>query len=666
MTIKKILIVVFFVMIRGNAQNLELGKVTIAELQEKVHSKDSSAVAAILFKKGRVYFDYTDGSGFEMKTEVLTKIKVYKKDGYNWANHAVRYYLDGDYKERVSFSDVVTYNLVDGKIEKSKLKSEGVFDEKINRYWGRKKIAMPNVKEGSIIEYRYVINSPSIGSFRDWDFQTSIPVNYSEFKTYVPEYFVYNANQKGFIFPKKTVDKNTKTITLNSKERNNNGSTNFSSDNISYTETKTTYIADNLPAIKEEAFVNNIDNYTTSVAHELSVIQYPNSIPKYFATNWETLTKKIYEYDDFGPELKKTGYFEDDVNAIIAGLKTRDEKIEAIFNFVKSKVKWNQSYGYTCDDGVKAAYKNKVGNVAEINLMLTAMLRYAQIEANPVLISTRSNGIALFPNRGAYDYVIAAVELENDLILLDATEKYAAQNILPLRDLNWFGRLIRKDGTSAQVELSPKKQSKDFTMMAYTPNSDGTIVGQLRHQLTDYNALSFRQKNIDLTQDVYLEQLENKHNNIDVSDYKRDNEQDITKPIQETYAFKDTKSMEIIGDKMYITPLLFLNVSENPFKQEKREYPVEFGFSMQDKFTIVVDIPEGYVVDSMPAAINLAAAGEMGTFKYFTGVVGNKIQIQITTDINVPIVPADYYDVLKEFFKKMIEKQNEKIVLKKA
>jgi hypothetical protein len=645
MTIKKILIVVFFVMIRGNAQNLELGKVTIAELQEKVHSKDSSAVAAILFKKGKTKFNLDSEGRWGIVTRVDLKIKIYKKDGLKHANQEVSYYVSGGKSENVSFSNAYTYNLVDGKVEKTKLKSEGTFIKEINDNWKEKSITLPAVKEGSIIEFTYELRSPYITNFNDWYFQTDIPVNFVEYSTLIPKYFQYNTVIRGY----QKVKRVSEPISVSDLG-----------------EIKHTYTIENVPAIKDENFVNNIKNYTSILKFELASVEYPNKPIENYSLDWNGVVKNIYEDDDFGGQLKKTGYFEDDLKILIAGLKTRDEKIEAIFNFVKSKVKWDDRYGYYTKNGVKNAYKNKTGNVAEINLMLTAMLRYAQIDANPVLISTRSNGVAIFPNRTAYNYVIAAVEVENDLILLDATEKYAAQNILPLRDLNWLGRLIRKEGTSAEVELSPKKQSKDFTMMAYTPNSDGTIVGQLRHQLTDYNALSFRQKNIDLTQDVYLEQLENKHNNIDVSDYKRDNEQDITKPIQETYAFKDTKSMEIIGDKMYITPLLFLNVSENPFKQEKREYPVEFGFSMQDKFTIVVDIPEGYVVDSMPAAINLAAAGEMGTFKYFTGVVGNKIQIQITTDINVPIVPADYYDVLKEFFKKMIEKQNEKIVLKKA
>ena len=223
---KKINVVVAFLLLvtmNAVAQKQELGKVTIDELKEQAHPVDSSAAAAILFKKGEVRFDYSENNGFEVITKVICKIKVYKKEGYDWANHAERYYIGGNVKESVSFSDAVTYNLVDGKIEKTKLKSNGEFDEKVNKFWGRRKITMPNVKEGSIIEYKYEIRSSSIGTIDEWRFQTSIPVNYSEFKTYIPEYYVYNVNQKGFIFPKVTSEGNQKTVTLTDKSRNING-----------------------------------------------------------------------------------------------------------------------------------------------------------------------------------------------------------------------------------------------------------------------------------------------------------------------------------------------------------------------------------------------------------------------------------------------------------
>ncbi len=652
-----LIVLVTFFAIEAQAQKFEVGDVSIKELQEKRHPIDTNASAAILYKKGKTVMDYGDGAtaDFTTETEVITRIKIYKKEGYNWADQKVTYSKN----ESIDFSDVVTYNLVDGKIEKTKLKSDGVFDEKLDRYWNQKKITLPNVKEGSVIEFRYKIKTDYLG-IRDWYFQTTIPVNYSEFKTYIPDFYVYKATQRGYVFPKIRTDIQPKVIPFGGTRRN------YSQNVVSYNENRTTYIAENLPAMKDETFVNNIQNYTSSISHELSSIKHRYSDPEYFSTDWEAVTKTIYESFDFGSELKKTGYFEEDINAIIAGLTTDDEKIAAIFNFVKVKVKWDGYSGYYTHEGVKTAYKNRIGNVGEINLMLTAMLRYAGLDANPVLISTRANGIALFPSRRAFNYVISAVKIEGTLILLDATEPYATPNVIPLRDINWDGRLVRKDATSESVNLFPKTASKEVVNMVITLKPDGTVNGKIRKQVSEQLALSFREKYIVKTNDAYLEELENKNGNIQISDYVRENEKDLTKPIVETYSFSDTKGFDVIGDKMYISPLLFLTQSENPFKQEKREYPVDFGYPTQDKFNISIEIPEGYVVESLPAVMNITTGDDIGTFKYIIGNLGNKIQIAITADMNSPIVTADYYEVLKDFFQKKIDKQNEKIVLKKA
>lgn len=672
MSFNKTLAVLLLVLtsLNSNAQLHVLGKVTPEELSEKAHPKDTSAVAAILFKKGKVTFEYSEQNGFSMNTEVQTRIKIYKKGGYGWANQAIKYYSENS-DEKVYVSDAVTYNLVEGKIEKTKLKGEGEFVEKINKFWSQKKITMPNVKEGSVIEFQYIIKSPILGVIKDWDFQSDIPVNYSEFKTVIPEYFVYKANQKGYIFPKMNVEKGTKSIVFINKEREGTGmyntpSTSFSRETVDYQVITTIYILENVPAMKDESFVNNIDNYRSSISHERSMTKYPNTPTKFYSTDWESMVKTIYESENFGAELNKTGYFEEDVNTIISGLTSRDEKIAAIFNFVKAKVKWNEYNDYYCHDGVKKAYKDKVGNVAEINLMLTAMLRYAGIGANPVLVSTRSNGVSIFPNRSAYNYVISAVEIENDLILLDATEKFSSPNILPVRDLNWQGRLIRKEGTSAEVDLMPKTFSKENVSMTLSLDTSGIINGKIRKQISNHLALGFRQNNVGVSNESYLEKLEDKNNSIEIDGYVRENESDLSKPIVEMYSFKDSKSLEIIEDKIYISPLLFLALSENPFKQEKREYPVDFGYPTQDKYNIIIEIPTGYVVESLPTAMNLITGDDLGTFKYIIANSGNKIQIAITTDINTAIVPSDYYEVLKDFFQKMVDKQNEKIVLKKA
>ncbi|WP_281231731.1 DUF3857 domain-containing protein [Flavobacterium gelatinilyticum] len=648
------------------AQEFKLGKVSIAELQEKVHPKDSSAPAAVLYKRGKARIEYDQTDGFVTITEVETRIKIYKKEGYDWANNAVWYYYSTNFKEKVSFSDAVTYNLAGGKIETTKLKSDGIFDEVVNKYRSQKKITMPNVKEGSIIEFRYSVRTPD-ASIREWDFQTSIPVNYSEFVTFIPEYYTFSPRQKGYVFPKVVSEKNNKSITFNSKERygGTNTRTEFYQDKLDYIETKTVYSAENFPAMKDEAFVNNIDNYTSSIAHELSMTKFPNAALKYYSTDWNSVVKTIYDYDDFGPELNKTGYFEDDAKKLLANAATPEEKILLVFNHVKSNVKWNKYYGYSCDNGVRKAYKEKTGNIADINLMLTAMLRYAGLTANPVLVSTRSNGIALFPNRTAFNYVIAAVETPNGNILLDASEKLSSPNILPLRALNWSGRLIRKDGSSEEINLMPQKTSNDNVFLTYSIDAEGKVSGKARRQCMDYNAMITRNNIESLKEEEYLEKLENKNNKIEISDYTKTNEKDILLPIVETYSFNGNNLCELIGGKIYVSPMLFFTNTENPFKQEVREYPVDFSFPFTDRYNITIQIPEGFEVETLPAPAAVAMENDLGNFKFNIAASGNTLQLAITHQINQAIVSAEKYEMLKEYYKTMVAKETEKIVLKK-
>lgn len=441
--------------------------------------------------------------------------------------------------------------------------------------------------------------------------------------------------------------------------------TEYSSEKVDYVETKTTYTAVDFPAMKDEAFVNNIENYTSSIAHELAVTKFPNAPINEFSTDWNSVVKTIYNYDDFGPELNKTGYFEEDVKKVLTGLNTPEEKIWAILNHVKSTVKWNGYTGYSCDSGVKKAYKVKTGNIADINLMLTAMLRYSGLTANPVLVSTRSNGIALFPNRTAFNYVIAAVETPNGYILLDASDKFSTPNILPLRVLNWSGRLIRKDGTSEEINLIPQKTSNDNVFLTYSIDADGKVTGKTRKQSLDYNAMITRGNIFNVKEEEYLEKLENNNNKIEISEYSKTNEKDILLPIIETYSFTGNNLCEIIGGKIYVSPMLFFANEKNPFVQEVREYPVDFSYPFADKYNITIKIPDGFAVETLPAPALVTMENNLGAFRYNIAANENTLQVSISHQINQAIVSAEGYDMLKEYYKGMIAKETEKIVLKR-
>jgi transglutaminase-like putative cysteine protease len=663
-----LLLVAFFV----SSQKNELGNVTIDELKEKVCPADTSAVAAVLFNIGKTSFEYNHDRGFEIVTVITTKIKVYKKEGYNYANHALDYFVGGgNGTEKVDISKAVTYNLVNNKIEKSKLTNDGEFTEKVNKDWLRKKITMPNVKVGSVIEYKTEIRSPFIWDFPDWEFQKDIPVNYSEYTTYIPEYFIYNTHYKGFIIPLATPDEKSRKIEYTYKTEmmpgmNAGSGSERVNSSLDFKESIVKYSLSNVPALKKELYVNNLDNYRATILHELAGTRYPNSPYKNFTTDWASVTKKVYESESFGNELKKTGYFEKDIDVLLKDVTSQDEKIGTIFNYIKSRMNWNEDYGIYTDVGTKKAYQEKKGNVAEINLMLTAMLRYAGFDANPVLISTRAHGISMFPSQSAFNYVISGLELGNQVVLLDATNKYAIPNILPFRDLNWIGRIIRKEGSSAQIDLMPKSNSKEIINVISTINPNGEVGGKIRDQYFDYNAFEFRETNNSIAKDSYIEKLEKHYQGLEIGEYEVQNSNDLGKPIIENYSFTHTNAVEIIGDKMYFSPFLFFAMTENPFKQETREYPVDFSYPKQEKYNVSITLPEGYVVETLPKPIAIGMPDELGNFKYNISDNGSQVQLVFSLDINQAIINSDDYEVLKTFFKEIVNKQTEKIVLKKV
>lgn len=651
---------VFFSFIKINAQNFELGKVSIAELKEKQHPKDTSAVAAVLFKNGKTSFEYTRNKGFVAITEVSVRIKIYKKEGYDWANFTVPYYVgyENYSDDVVAFSNAATYNLVNGTIVKTKLNSEGSFKKNVNEYWNEASITLPNVKEGSVLEFKYVLKTENIVKFPVFYFQDKIPVNSVEYTTNIPLFFTYKPIQIGYVDLK--VDSKVASGGFSFDDEHQQ------SVNVSFKQLKNKYSAENIPALKEESFVDNIQNYQSSLYHELEKTNFPDEKEKNYSKDWDGVAKIIYAEKDFGKELDENAYLLDDVKLILKGIESKEERLAAVFKFVQEKMHWNNENGYYTDKGVKEAYVAKTGNVAEINFILISMLRLAGFDASPVLVSTKEHGRPVFPNRTVFNYIIASVVIDGKGVLLDATHKYTAQNILPLNVLNWKGRLIRKEGISQEVELEPTKSSARFYTLMVKLNKTGGIEGKYRSQFTDYEAYNFRDKYAEMDTDSYLEKLENVLNGIKIQGYTIDNKKtNLANPVIQTFSFTSDNHYDSVGDKIYINPMLLFTESHSPFVQEKREMPIYFGYPKLEKYNISYEIPEGYVIESVPKSIKIATDGNELSFSINVNSQNNKIQIGVTKEINFAIVSGDFYVSIKEFYQKMIDKQNEKIVLKR-
>lgn len=639
-----------------HAQKFDPGKVSQKDLEQKVYPNDTTAAAAILYKKGKSYFKYDHNKGFSLVNEYQYRIKIYKKEGLKWADFKVPYFIGYQTlsNDRVAFSNAVTYNLENGQIVKTKLSGEGKFKQEVNEYWGEASIAMPNVKPGSIVEFTYTLKSEDIGEFPVFNFQEDIPVAHAEYMTEIPQFYRYKPTKTGF-------------GAVKSEGKIANGFQNYTNEhnqtlNLTYQQVNTWYVAENVPALKEEPYVDNIDNYRLAVQHELEKTVNSDGLEKNYAATWEGVAQSIYKEDKFGKELKERSYFEPFLEPILKNATTDAQKATAIFDFVKRTITWNGQFGYLTRKGVRKAFDEKSGNVAEVNFLLIAMLNYSGIKADPVLLSTVKHGIPVYPTRTIFNYVIAAIALEGKTLLLDATDKNATLGILPLRDLNWTGRLIKPDGTSAEINLVPETPSKETVNLMAKIESNGKTKGKVRMVKTDYDAFWFRDQHGQQATAQYQEWLENRYG-IEISELVPDRSADLSKPVAETFSF--TAQAEVIGDKIFVNPMLFFAADKNPFVLETRELPIYYGYPFQKKHNFSLEIPEGYVVESLPKSVKLSSGENVGNFTFSISQAENKIQLSALQEINLAIVSGSFYGPLKEFYQQMVARQNEKIVLKK-
>ncbi len=646
------------------AQDFKFGKVSKEELQEQFYPLDSSANAAYLYKYKKVSYNYSGEEGWEQVTEVIERIKIYNKEGLNEATKQIAYYKpESGTNESISGLKAITYNLENGKITKKKLSKKEVFDEKRNKSWSIKKLTFPAVKEGAVLELKYKVSSPYSQSIESVILQEDIPVKKIDIHIRIPQYFVFKKYSKGYLPISLKETKENRTI--NYSYRENDRDITLKNRDITLFENIYKIEEDYTPALKQEDFVGNINNYRSTFSLELSHKKFPNSALQPYARTWEDVSKKIHEYPSFGNELNKSSYYKNDLPASLQTTNNEFEKAAIIFQFVKSKVKWNNNKGKYTEFGVKKAYKEGVGNVADINLMLISMLRFVGLNANPVLVSTRAKGVPIYPTLEGFNYVIAMVEsTSGNYVLLDATEVYSTPSILPVRALNWNGRKVTKDGNSSWVKLTSSKHALEENMVMVKISDDMIVEGLIRTKYNNLNALNYRNNNNHVTEENLITKLEEKYK-FEIEDYKVANKKILGKPIVRSVKFISENLIEEINGKLYIEPILFLTAKTNPFKLKERKFPVDFTTPWKDRNTVSIQIPEGYKVESLPETLAIGLPGDLGVFKYQVKQVGNKIKTISVLQFNQAIISPEYYSALKGFYSELVKKQSEKIVLVK-
>lgn len=596
---------------------IKFGKIDIEDLKMTVYEPDTSAAAVVLCKYG-----YFNGSDYTFR--IVKRVKILKKSGVSLSEFSFPGKEDMMVRGKV-------YNLVNGEIEEEKLKNESIFKVKVTDDYYRVRVALPNIKVGSI----YDIETTQFLLPSEFAFQEMIPVKYSELVLESTALVEFRKRSRGFEII---------------KSLNNNH-----------------FVAENMPAFKNEPFMDSKENYMTKFEFDVLRVTAPNYYKEY-TTSWEAVNDRLSANTYFGQVIfNGSGFLSDIKKEIQEKDTTQYDKMEAAFEAIK-KIKWNgQESVYASVNHLGSIYKDKKGNSADVNMMLFQLLVKLDIKCYPMVMSTRENGQLnrFYPSFDKLNYMFVWAKVDEKEYLLDATDELLPLGMLPKRCLNQSGRLVTKE-SGRWVDLKTDKKDKQVFVYNLVLNDELEVEGTLKCIKYDYAAYDFRTRYKDfVSDDEYLQYLESKNPGLRVENFQLTDVDSIKKPIEERYDIKISNFVQQVGDMVMINPFVFQKVDENPFKLETRQFPVDFAYNKERLIMTKIAIPSGYKVVEIPKPSRISLPEKGGSALISYAVLGNVISLTYKLKIDKAIFTSNEYAYLKKLYGLLIEKQAAPIVIKK-
>jgi hypothetical protein len=639
-------IIVFINTLNSFTQNqlTEYGKVGKEVIEYNSCEFDKTADAVVMFDNGKSRFIDADREGFKIVYERITRIKILTDAGIKWGNVEIPYYYSENIYEDVYDIEASTYNFENGQLAINKLNSNDCHVEKVNENWMLKKFALPNVKKGTIIEYRYKIETPYVFNLRNWEFQWKIPVLNSQYIVELIPFYEYQFKLQG------ANSFNNQTSVEGDFERQ------FGA--VKFRDMIHTYFMKNIQAFVDEEFITSKNDYIIKLDFQLSKIIYPDGYKKDIITTWDKLSEDLLTEDNFGKYVNKAKKILPKIlNPTGFVNMSSKEKYDSVLNFVKHNFTWDKKERKYASKTPSELLKDKFGNSSDINLLTIGLLNGLGIEAYPVLISTREHGkIKLdYPYHDFFNYTLIGSKIDSSFTLSDATDILLANNRIPLSCINDKGLIIQKkkiEWISLQPQQATKLKTSIIVNFSDTLNNTQLIVNS-----TEYNGLNFRKKYGDNIKEIQNKLSENNYQ-VEDSNVVVKNNADISNPYIINLKFNFLP--EKINNKIYVTPFLNEVTKNNPLKQKERLYPIDMIYPEYKLYNSTIQIPSGYKIYSLPE--NQKVKNDNFELNYYSTTTNDFVNISFSYFFRKSEYPSSEYLNLKFYFNEIIKRGSEKVV----
>ena len=454
---------------------------------------DTGAAAVVLFDSSSCILTANPQRGFYTIYHHLRRILILRKEAlspgdYDVGTQTIFYNKEYNGDKKLKSLRISTYNLENGQVVRTVLPDKDIYvttDKKKDNYV-ELKFAYPSAKEGSIVEMEYTKDNYST-DLLDWYFQGHYPVVKKIYTAAIPEIWSFVITTQ-----------NNKYITNIRKDSTKKNIYSWQYNYEDVTCHSLTWTAENIPALKIEPFTSTYENYIGCVKFQLSVQPVSPGHSERLFHNWEWTNNRLLLNANFGTQI--------DVHSNSWAGKIVKEKLgegdnnltlaRKIFILVRDNFKSSGSGLTMSNYNMKAAYESRLENSAGINLTLILMLRSQKFKADPVILSTRDNGLtyADYPILDKYNYTICRLEIDRHVYYLDASDRKIGFGRLPAECYNGHARVITKEGFSVYLNAdSIKESTSSFANVEYDSVSKSLVLN-CSQTIGYYESLDIRHK----------------------------------------------------------------------------------------------------------------------------------------------------------------------------
>ena len=629
----------FLCLISLNVIGQDFGTVTQDEVNYKICPFDKDADAVIFFDRGVS----THNEDKELINTRRIKFKILKENGVRKGNLSIVYYSRDEF-EKIEDLEAYVYNQDGSGVgQKTMVDRKSIYYEKINDYVSEIKIALPQVKIGSIIEYRYTSVMKSYSGLRDWYFQTDLPTLLSQYDlTILP----------GASFAYKAVKSHN--LPIDFKHFKDDGRMIFEMKNVG--------------GLRGEPYMDARGDYLQRIVFQLSEYQTYYGTRKKYANSWAELGRELSLDEDFGRATEKNVRGSDELMNQVKTKETEYEKMITIFSFIQKNFSWNGIYSKYSMEGLKNVWDKRSGTSGEINLLLLNLLKESKLDAQALLVSERDHGKvdASYPFVDQFNKVVALVSINGARYILDATDQNTPPGMIPFELLNTNAFVVSKKSTGVITLTDNSRSWKNFTGINSEIDEDGNIEGAASVFSYDYSRLDrvtdYRKKSTkEFTDNYFLRNV----SNVEIDSINLTNIETDSLPLEQKFHFK--ANMPASGEYRIVNMNLFLGMEKSPFVSDNRFSDINFGSRVLENVTQNMLIPATMKPDVLPKNINLIMPDNSITFSRLIMYDSEKNQItcRVKYEVTRTVFVPEEYPAVKDFYKKMVELLNEPVVLKK-